>query len=126
MLNINQLLVQRYSCYVPGTSAALLNYHSAEITVTGRKTTNAIRSITHISSLQTIIDNNNDFVAPDKMIAELLSDNQQIARNQRAAIKTTEDSDDSPTSNILQELLDATERRIWFLFEVSRGGSNEL
>lgn len=85
-----------------------------------------IRSISHISALQTITDNNDDFVAPDKMIAELLSDNQHIARNQRAAIKTTEDSNDSPTSNILQELLDATERRIWFLFEVSRGGQNEL
>ncbi len=85
-----------------------------------------IRSISHISHLQTIADNNEDFVAPDKMIAELLKDNQQIARNQRAAIKITEDNNDSPTSNILQELLDGTERRIWFLFEVSRGGQNEL
>ena len=85
-----------------------------------------IRSITHITSLQTIKDNNDDFVPADKMIAELLSDNQQIARNQRKAIKTTEDNNDSPTSNILQELLDSTERRIWFLFQVSRGGRNEL
>ncbi|MEO6069617.1 MAG: DNA starvation/stationary phase protection protein [Chitinophagaceae bacterium] len=84
-----------------------------------------IRSISHISQLQTIQDNNDDFVSPDKMIAELLSDNQHIARNQRAAIKITEDNNDSPTSNILQELLDATERRIWFLFEISRGGENE-
>lgn len=85
-----------------------------------------IRSITHISSLQTIKDNNDDFVPADKMIAELLSDNQQIARNQRKAIKTADDNNDTPTSNILQELLDNTERRIWFLFEVSRGGRNEL
>ena len=40
-----------------------------------------IRSITHISSLQTINDNNDDFVSPDRMIAELLSDNQHIAKN---------------------------------------------
>jgi starvation-inducible DNA-binding protein len=85
-----------------------------------------IRSITHISSLQTINDNNDDFVSPDKMIAELLSDNQHIAKNIRAAIKTTEDNNDSPTSNILQDVLDGTERRIWFLFEVSRGGQNEM
>ena len=85
-----------------------------------------IRSISHISALQTITDNNDDFVAPDKMIAELLSDNKHIARNQRAAIKITEDNNDSPTSNILQEILDDTERRIWFLFEVSQGGKNEL
>lgn len=85
-----------------------------------------IRSITHITSLQTIGDNNDDFVSPQNMIAELLADNQHIAKNIRAAIKTTEDNDDSPTSNLLQEILDGTERRIWFLFEISQGGQNEM
>lgn len=85
-----------------------------------------IRSITHISSLQTITDNNQDFVSPEQMVAELLADNQHIGKNIRAAIKTTEDNNDSPTSNILQEILDGTERRIWFLFEVSQGGKNEM
>ena len=33
-----------------------------------------IRSITHISSLQTISDYNDDFVSPGQMIAELLGD----------------------------------------------------
>ena len=85
-----------------------------------------IRSITHISSLQTITDNNDDFVSPSQMIAELLGDNQHIAKNIRAAIKTTEDNNDTPTSNLLQEILDGTERRIWFLFEISQGGANEM
>ena len=85
-----------------------------------------IKSITHISQLQTISDSNEDFVAPDDMIAELLNDNLHIARNQRKAIETTEDNRDTPTSNLLQDQLDATERRIWFLFEVSEGGKNEL
>jgi starvation-inducible DNA-binding protein len=85
-----------------------------------------IRSITHISELQTISDNNNDFVSPDAMILELLKDNQQIAHNQRQAIKITDDNRDTPTSNLLQDQLDATERRIWFLFEVSQGGKNEM
>lgn len=85
-----------------------------------------IRSITHISQLQTISDDNNDFVAPYEMIAELLRDNQHIAKNQREAIDITEENRDTPTSNLLQELLNQTERRIWFLFEVSRGGKNEL
>lgn len=85
-----------------------------------------IRSISHISQLQTISDDNNEFVAPDQMIAELLKDNQQIAKNQREAIDITEKSRDTPTSNLLQELLDQTERRIWFLFEVSTGGKNEF
>ncbi len=85
-----------------------------------------IRSISHISQLQTISDNNEDFVNPEDMIAELLADNEHIARQMRKAIKTTEDARDTPTSNLLQEQLDATERRIWFLFEVSQGGKNEM
>ncbi|MGS0747689.1 Dps family protein [Halpernia sp. GG3] len=68
-----------------------------------------IRSISHISKLQTITDNNEDFVSPKDMIKELLADNSHIAVNQRKAIKTTEDNGDSPTSNLLQEQLDATE-----------------
>lgn len=85
-----------------------------------------LRSISHISQLQTISDDNNEFVAPDQMIQELLKDNQQIAKNQREAIEITEKNRDTPTSNLLQELLDQTERRIWFLFEVSTGGRNEF
>lgn len=80
-----------------------------------------IRSISHISQLQTIEDNNEDFVNPHDMIRILLADNRHVAINQRKAIKTTEENDDSPTSNLLQEQLDATERRIWFLYEISLG-----
>ena len=83
-----------------------------------------IKSISHISQLQTIKDNNEDFVSPQNMILELLADNSHIAIQQRKAIKTTEDNRDSPTSNLLQEQLDATERRIWFLFEISKGLEN--
>lgn len=84
-----------------------------------------IRSITHISQLQTIEDDNQDFVPPDKMIEELLKDNRHIAEMQRAAIEVCEQNRDTPTSNLLQDILDQTERRIWFLYEVSTGGRNE-
>jgi starvation-inducible DNA-binding protein len=38
---------------------------------------------------------------------------------QRAAIELCEQNRDTPTANLLQDLLDQTERRIWFLYEVS-------
>jgi starvation-inducible DNA-binding protein len=85
-----------------------------------------VRSISHVGELQTIKDDNRDFVAPDEMIAELIKDNLQIASRQRAAIETCEQRRDTPTSNILQDILDKTERRVWFLYEVSQGGKNEL
>lgn len=85
-----------------------------------------VHSIAHIAQLQTISDNNEDFVPPDRMIQELIADNRQIAEHQRAAIEICEQNRDTPTSNLLQSVLDETERRIWFLYETSVGGTNEL
>ncbi|HEX8289096.1 MAG TPA: DNA starvation/stationary phase protection protein [Pyrinomonadaceae bacterium] len=85
-----------------------------------------IRSISHVSQLQTIEDDNRDLVLPDEMVAELIADNLKLARQQRDAIEICERRRDTPTSNVLQDVLDQTERRIWFLYEVSRGGENEL
>jgi starvation-inducible DNA-binding protein len=79
-----------------------------------------IRSIGHISETQTISDNDEDFCSPSEMIAELLSDNRQMAEAQRAAIEVCEENRDTVTGNLLQEVLDETERRIWFLFELSQ------
>lgn len=84
-----------------------------------------LRSIGHIGQLQTIDDQNRDFVPPDEMIEELLRDNTHVARQMREAIEICEDNRDTPTANLLQELLDQTERRIWFLHEVSTGGKNQ-
>ncbi len=54
------------------------------------------------------------------MIRRLLADNRQLAEAQRAAIEVCDKHDDTPTGNILQEVLDQTERRVWFLFELSQ------
>jgi starvation-inducible DNA-binding protein len=82
-----------------------------------------IRSISHISSLQTVRDDNDEFVPPGEMVERLLADNRRMAEQQRAAIKVCEDHRDSPTGNILQEILDETERRIWFLFQITQDSS---
>jgi starvation-inducible DNA-binding protein len=84
-----------------------------------------IRSIAHIGQLQTITDENRDFIPAEQMIQELIDDNRHIAEQQRAAIETCEDNRDTPTANLLQDILDGTEKRIWFLYEVSTGGKNE-
>jgi starvation-inducible DNA-binding protein len=54
------------------------------------------------------------------MIRRPLNDNRQIAERQRAAIELCDSRGDSPTGNILQDILDQTERRIWFLFELTQ------
>jgi starvation-inducible DNA-binding protein len=83
-----------------------------------------IRSISHIAELQTIFDDNDEFVGAGEMVERLLADNRHIAEKQRAAISVCDQNRDSPTSNLLQEILDQTERRIWFLYEVSQGADN--
>jgi starvation-inducible DNA-binding protein len=79
-----------------------------------------IRGITHIAALQTIPDDNEATVSASEMLRRLLTDNRHIAVRQRAAIDVCDANRDVATSNFLQELLDETERRIWFLFETSR------
>ena len=79
-----------------------------------------LRSIAHVSLLQKIEDDDQDFVEPLEMIQRLLKDNQHMARSQRSAIGVCEANQDWPTSNVLQTLLDETERRVWFLFETSQ------
>ncbi len=83
-----------------------------------------LRSIGHISQLQTIQDDNNDFVPPGEMIRILMNDNAHIAKQIRAAVEVCEENHDNATANVLEEILDDTERRKWFLFEICQGEDN--
>ncbi len=77
-----------------------------------------IRSISHISTLQTIKDDDDAFVAPDEMVRRLMEDNKAIAASMRAAHTACDGTGDVATTSLLEELIDATERRTWFLFEI--------
>jgi starvation-inducible DNA-binding protein len=81
---------------------------------------NTIKSISHVGKLQTIEDDNDDYVPPRDMLLRLLADNSHVANAIRAAIEVCDDNRDTPTGNLLQDILDQTERRIWFLFEASQ------
>ena len=83
-----------------------------------------IRSISHIGQLQTIEDDNNNLVPAGEMIRILMEDNGHIANMIRDAIEVCDDNRDSPTSNLLQDILDKTERRKWFLYEIMQGSKN--
>lgn len=80
-----------------------------------------IRSIAQIGQLQTLADDNDEFVPPEQMIQRLLADNRRMAEMQRSVIAVCDKNRDTATSNRLQEILDQTEKRVWFLHEVSQG-----
>ncbi|NPU14949.1 DNA starvation/stationary phase protection protein [Bradyrhizobium sp. 83012] len=84
-----------------------------------------IKSISQISKLQTIKDNNEEYVPPREMLRELMEDNKHIAAAMRKAHEVCDDNDDPATAGLLENFIDETERRTWFLFEASRQeGSN--
>lgn len=79
-----------------------------------------LRSISHISQLQSIKDNNAEFVEPMQMLAELCEDNKALAQNFRIVHEICADHQDFPTSSLIEVWIDETERRTWFLFEATR------
>lgn len=84
-----------------------------------------LHSIGEIGKLQTIKDNNEDYVPPREMLRELMEDNKHIAAAMRKAHELCDDNDDPATAGLLETFIDETERRTWFLFEASRQeGSN--
>ena len=79
-----------------------------------------LRSISDISGHQRLKDNNQDFVTPEDMLAELRADNQQLTRFLRSAHETCEKHKDVATTSLIEVWIDQTERRTWFLAETSR------
>jgi starvation-inducible DNA-binding protein len=85
-----------------------------------------LRSIGQVAKMQTIKDNNDDYVPPREMLRELMEDNKKMAAAMRKAHKVADDHEDSATAGLLENFIDETERRTWFLFEASRQeGGNE-
>lgn len=80
-----------------------------------------IRSISHISQLQTIADDNDNFVPAGEMARRLMEDNKHMAQMQRAAHEVCEKCHDVATASELEVIIDHTEKRTWFLFEITQG-----
>lgn len=79
-----------------------------------------LRSIGHISRLQRIKDNDAEFVEPSDMLAELREDNKVLAAALREAHDVCDDARDIASASLIENWIDETERRTWFLFEASR------
>lgn len=112
----------------------LLDEHSDQIFATTDPLAERVRkiggrtlhSIGEIAKVQTIKDNNEDYVPPIEMLHELMEDNKKMAAALRKAHKICDDANDVASASLLENYIDDTERRTWFLFEASRQeGANE-
>jgi starvation-inducible DNA-binding protein len=79
-----------------------------------------VRSIGHIARLQRISDNDADFVTPQDMLAELRQDNVQLLAEMRRTHELCDEAGDVASASVLENWIDETERRVWFLFESAR------
>jgi starvation-inducible DNA-binding protein len=79
-----------------------------------------IRSVGHVARLQRILDNDAGYVEPMDMLAELREDNQTLAARLRELHGVVEEYRDIATASLIENWIDETERRAWFLFESTR------
>jgi starvation-inducible DNA-binding protein len=79
-----------------------------------------LRSIGNIARIQRVKDNDAEYVDPQDMLAELREDNQQLAARLREVHDVVDERRDIATASLIENWIDETERRTWFLFESGR------
>jgi len=81
-----------------------------------------LRSIGQIGRLQRVLDNEADYVTAQDMLAELRTDNMELAARMRETHALSDEHGDVATASLLEVWIDEAEGRVWFLFEASRRG----
>ena len=82
-----------------------------------------LRSIGHIARIQRVLDNDADYVDPLAMLGELREDNAALTGRLREVHEVIDGLRDIGTASLIENWIDETERRVWFLFESSRRGT---
>ena len=79
-----------------------------------------LRSIGDISRHQRLKDNNKESVSPGEMLGDLRTDNRELMRFLRLTHEVCEKYNDVATASLIENWIDETERRTWFLSEIVR------
>lgn len=84
-----------------------------------------LRSIGHIARIQRIHDNDAEDVTPIEMLRDLLADNKALTLNMRSLHALCDEAGDLASASLLETWIDDAQRRSWFLYETSRGLSEQ-
>src|SRR5260370_24858158 len=76
-----------------------------------------LHSIGDVARHQSLKDNDEEGVPAVDMLSELCADNRLLTRSLRSAHEICERNDDVASASLIENWLDETERRTWFLFE---------
>ena len=79
-----------------------------------------LHSIGDIARRQRILDNDADYVDPKDMLAELRDDNERLTSIMRQVHNVCDTYGDVATASLIENWIDESERRTWFLFESTR------
>ncbi|HYC94427.1 MAG TPA: DNA starvation/stationary phase protection protein [Sphingomicrobium sp.] len=78
-----------------------------------------IRSVGHVAKLQRIVDSDAERVAPSAMLGELREDNRKLTIDMRLAHEICTSLGDIATASLLEEWIDETEHRAWYLSQAT-------
>jgi starvation-inducible DNA-binding protein len=79
-----------------------------------------LRSIGDITRHQRLKDNDDEKVPPEEMLSDLREDNSQLTRYLRATHELCAKHNDVATTSMIEIWIDQTERRTWFLTQITR------
>ena len=82
---------------------------------------NTLRSIGDIARHQRLKDNDRESLSPKDMLTELRTDNRELTRFLRLTHEICEEHNDVATASLIENWIDQTERRCWFLSEIASG-----
>jgi starvation-inducible DNA-binding protein len=78
----------------------------------------ALRSIGDIAMHQRLHDNDAPSLTPEAMLTDLLADNQELIKYLRVTHDVCDQHSDVATASLLENWIDETESRAWFLYEI--------
>ncbi|MBA4789300.1 MAG: DNA starvation/stationary phase protection protein [Rhizobiales bacterium] len=84
----------------------------------GRET---VHSYAEVLALATLKESESRDLTAQEMVAELIADNRTVIAALRETHDLCDDAGDIATASLLEEYVDAAEKRLWFLFETSKG-----
>lgn len=82
-----------------------------------------LRSIGQIARESRVLDNDADYVDPLDMLAELRDDTGELIGRMREVHDLCDEHNDIATASLLENWIDESEKRVWFLFESGRRGN---
>lgn len=85
-----------------------------------------LHSIGDIAKHQRLKDNNEETVGAIEMLHELCHDNRELTRFLRLMHEVCEKNDDVATASMVEVWIDETERRAWFLGEITGEREQQL